>query len=174
MQTNKNWILSLHKAAINICFPCWILKTLSLGVYGSVQSVWQHWPGPGEKVLQRWKLTQPPWFAIQLATSRSMTRPAASTSPYRYSGWPCRTQSTASPPAVQYNETILHHEMSALKSSRAMELSTFRTDFSLVIVTETWKKVCIRMFRLRTNPCVMLPNFTYKLNCEVILTSGIR
>ncbi len=29
-------------------------------------------------------LTQPPWFAIQFATSLSMTRPAASTKPYSY------------------------------------------------------------------------------------------
>ena len=70
--------------------------------------------------------------------SLSTTSPMVSTMPKRYSGWPCRTQSTARPPAVQYSETILHHEMSALNNSRAIELSTFRTDFSLVIVTETW------------------------------------
>ena len=90
------------------------------------------------RVHPRQRLTHPPCCAIHVEMSLSTTSPMVSTMPKRYSGWPCRTQSTARPPAVQYSETILHHEMSALNNSRAIELSTFRTDFSLVIVTETW------------------------------------
>ncbi len=52
-------------------------------------------------------------------------------------GCPCLTQSTASPPATQYSDATLPQLTSDLNSSRATELRTLRTDFSLVMVTAT-------------------------------------
>ena len=88
-------------------------------------------------VLKNMVRTHPPCWAIHVAASLSTTNPIASMRPNKYSGWPWWTQSTAKPPATQYNEIIFPQVISVLRSSCAIELNTPRIDFSLVIVTAT-------------------------------------